>query len=108
MEYVCLACGDYRWGTMLTSVRRVDGPSVMAPGMFSLTSEWGVVSFPLCEKCLKKIGPAERLPYYRERWLETDPGPQDLVEWLKIEELVLAGEIVGVPQGRGIVVGSDE
>jgi len=102
----CLRCGEEEFTMTYSPIRRVEGGR-RAPGILSDVG-WSAVSFPLCGKCFELASPNERLEYYRLRWLSTNPGPADLGEWFKIEELVLAGEDVGVPEGRGEVVGKDE
>ncbi len=45
--------------------------------------------FPLCEKCWSELTPEQRLPYYKELWLEW--ANRDKMEWEDIEMAVLAG-----------------
>lgn len=46
--------------------------------------------FPLCEDCWDELTPKERLPYYRDMWLDW-PRSEDF-EWSAIEQAVLGGK----------------
>ncbi len=68
---------------------------------------WTSMTYPMCPECFLHSTEQERLECHRKFWLSTDPGPQDLVEWVEIERLVREGERVAIPQ-RGIVKGNNE
>jgi hypothetical protein len=49
--------------------------------------------FPLCEKCWGELTPQERLPYYKQLWIDWQKwGEQDIAKWNEIEKAVLEGK----------------